>query len=133
MTNRQRYNLLRNYLLVLVTLAFAMLLGWMTQEHEIVLLIILQQVAFLSWTSFTAWYGVRRKWEATPEGVNVFIVSLGIWMLLLLVEASIFWPDAAWRPWLRVAIFLLLSTGGLQRLWFLSHESKITAPGRGDE
>jgi hypothetical protein len=116
---------------LLVAVIVTPFLVWATLHHEMVVLQVFQHLAFVIWSVFVFWFGVRRRWEATTYGINTFLVSLGIWLLLFLVQTSILWPDAAWRPFLRVTIYVLITVGGIQRLMFLWRETHRIAPKRG--
>lgn len=81
----------------------------------------LQHLSFAIWTVFAFWYGIRIRWNENPYGINTMVATAAFWLILLLVQVGIFWPEAEWRLWLRWPIYLLVAAAGAQRLWFMWH------------
>ena len=104
------------FLVAIVATLFSLFLGFTGVETT---LRVAQHTSFVAWTVFIFWYGLRIRWEDTVHGVNTMIVSAGLWLILLLVQISIFWPGQIWLPWLRIPIYLFITIGGLQRDWFM--------------
>lgn len=117
------------WLLTTLGIAVGVLVGWLVEQHEEVGLNVLRGLAFVVWSTFIFRFGVKRRWEVTPYGVNTFIVSLAIWLATLLAFTFVLWPEADWRPYLQYVIWILISAGGIQRLLFLRREGQI-APDR---
>lgn len=95
-----------------------------------VLVFLFIQTSFLLSLTFLLWFGTTRKWSADDYGVNLFLTALSTVLILILAEVGLFWPEQAWRGWVRAAGWGIFSFVWGQRLWFLLRDTR--AKGRRD-
>src|SRR6478735_7003840 len=96
-------------------------------------ILILTHIAFIAWTAFVLWYGVRIEWERNKFGINTFITGLSLALALFLIEVSIWFKNDPWRPYVRVLVFGLIAAAGVQRLYFMATRKHKTPEEDNDE
>lgn len=75
--------------------------------------------AFLSWASFWGCFSILARWWKTPEGQNVWLVSLALTWAFGIITAAYLWPEYDIRPWFVPVTFGLLALLGVQRTYHL--------------
>jgi hypothetical protein len=85
---------------------------------------VLCHAGLVVWTLFVLIYGIRRKWEATPEGRNAFIVSVGLMLMFTILVTGIWWRLDLARAIFVLTTMTILVGGGIQRLCFLRKTRK---------
>lgn len=83
-------------------------------------------LAFLTWGTFAVWYGITRRWEETPEGINTFITSAGLTLLFGIVITGIWFHGQPWRIAVVLIGVAILVVAGFHRLTFLWKSRKGT-------
>lgn len=80
---------------------------------------VLVHLNLLVWGTFTLVYGITRKWEKTPHGINTFILSCGVTGLFAILVSGIWWRSSPIRVVAVLALTVLFLAAGIQRLSFL--------------
>lgn len=84
----------------------------------------LVHVSFVASVTFLIWFGITRKWSADDYGVNLFLTTVSIVILLTMAEISLFWEEEPWRAWVRLVGWGILAFVLIQRLWFLVRDTR---------
>ena len=76
-------------------------------------------LGFISWTVFAVTYGTTRKFEATPQGVNMFLTSVSLSLVFGVLVTGIWWQGYLWRVIVAMIALALIAGLGVQRAFWL--------------
>lgn len=71
--------------------------------------------AFSAWAVFLGAYSLRARWWRSPEGRNVWLVTLALVFAFGVIVAAYIFGDYAIRPYAILVVYLSLAALGVQR------------------